>query len=121
MLSLIVETNVPAFSCQSLADTKFTYDEEACPEDFFVPYVWALSVSHTRDLQWDPLKINLFPPSDAGLLDDVVPDVDPEAVSSSDAVTPSAASVAEAAEPGASTFKVANAEPDGTNVVAATV
>jgi hypothetical protein len=50
---------------QALADTKFTYDEEECPEDFFVPYTWALTLANTRDLQWDPATVHLFPPTDA--------------------------------------------------------
>ena len=50
---------------QALADTKFSYDEEACPEDFFVPYAWALAVSQTPDLQWNPSSIALFSLSEA--------------------------------------------------------
>ena len=71
-LCLCVSVRVCACVCvcvcvcqQSLADTKFTYDEESCPEDFFVPYAWTLAVSQTRDLQWDPHTIQLFPAADA--------------------------------------------------------
>ena len=34
-------------------ELRFTYEEEASPEDFFVPMVWSLVVAHTS-VPWDP-------------------------------------------------------------------
>lgn len=39
---------------------QFTYEEELCPEEFFVPYVWQLVVSRSG-IAWDNDTITLFP------------------------------------------------------------
>ena len=39
----------------------FTYEEESSPEDFFVPYVWTLIVTHTI-IPWNSQNIALFAP-----------------------------------------------------------
>lgn len=60
-------------AADNLADLRFSYVEEASPEDFFVPYVWSLVVEQTPDLMWDPARTLLFPLSDAGLREDLAP------------------------------------------------
>ena len=42
-------------------ELRFTYEEEASPEGFFVPYVWTLAVTHTT-VPWRPQAIALFSP-----------------------------------------------------------
>ncbi|KAK9806635.1 hypothetical protein WJX73_002684 [Symbiochloris irregularis] len=39
----------------------FTYEEESSPEDFFVPYVWTLIITHTT-VPWNTQNIVLFAP-----------------------------------------------------------
>jgi hypothetical protein len=39
----------------------FTYEEEASPEDFFVPYVWTFVVTHSF-VPWNGGAIALFSP-----------------------------------------------------------
>ena len=39
--------------------SRFTYEEEATPEDFFVPVVWGLVVSETL-IPWQHAAISLF-------------------------------------------------------------
>ena len=41
----------------------FTYEEENSPEDFFVPYVWTLTVNSTP-IPWNSQNICLFAPVD---------------------------------------------------------
>ena len=41
----------------------FTYEEESSPEDFFVPYVWTLTVTNTT-IPWNNQNISLFAPVD---------------------------------------------------------
>ncbi|KAK9845745.1 hypothetical protein WJX81_001268 [Elliptochloris bilobata] len=45
-------------------ELRFTYEEEASPEDFFVPMVWTLVVAHTS-VPWNPQVIALFSPVSA--------------------------------------------------------
>ena len=52
----------------TLAETKFTYEEDAHPELFFAPYVWALAVAYTdKDCAFGSAKapggLRLFPPT----------------------------------------------------------
>ena len=42
-------------------ELRFTYEQEASPEGFFVPYVWTLAVTHTT-VPWRPQAIALFSP-----------------------------------------------------------
>jgi len=42
-------------------ELRFTYEEEAHPEEFFVPYVWSLVCAHSG-IPWDPQAIALFAP-----------------------------------------------------------
>lgn len=42
----------------------FTYEEESAPEEFFVPYIWTLVVTHTS-IPWNNQNICLFAPIDA--------------------------------------------------------
>lgn len=44
-------------------ELRFTYEEEANPEEFFVPYVWSLVCAHSG-IPWDPAAIALFEASD---------------------------------------------------------
>jgi hypothetical protein len=48
-------TDVDAFT--------FTYEEEADPEIFFVPYVWEVIVccATASSIEWDKRKIQVFP------------------------------------------------------------
>lgn len=39
----------------------FSYEEEAAPEDFFVPYVWTFVVTHSA-IPWNAQAIALFSP-----------------------------------------------------------
>ncbi|KAH7287047.1 hypothetical protein KP509_32G034600 [Ceratopteris richardii] len=43
---------------------RFTYEEQQCPEDFFIPYVWQLVVSHSG-ISWDRDSISLFAAEDS--------------------------------------------------------
>uniref|UniRef100_A0A7S3APN3 Dymeclin n=1 Tax=Haptolina ericina TaxID=156174 RepID=A0A7S3APN3_9EUKA len=42
-----------------LADLKFTYEQEASPEDFFTPYIWSLVYEHSG-IRWQVARITLF-------------------------------------------------------------
>ncbi|KAG1684514.1 hypothetical protein DVH05_011029 [Phytophthora capsici] len=44
-------------------DTSYRYEEEADPEQFFVPYIWKLIQEQTPDFCWKMDKITLFVPS----------------------------------------------------------
>ena len=44
-------------------ELRFTYEEEANPEEFFVPYVWSLVCAHSG-VPWDPASIALLPAGD---------------------------------------------------------
>ncbi|KAJ7522567.1 hypothetical protein O6H91_18G017800 [Diphasiastrum complanatum] len=44
---------------KTFTQLRFTYEEELHPEEFFVPYVWQLVVSHSG-IQWDLEAISLF-------------------------------------------------------------
>ncbi|RLN59261.1 hypothetical protein BBJ29_006143 [Phytophthora kernoviae] len=44
-------------------DTSYRYEEEADPEQFFVPYIWKLIQEMTPDFCWKIDKITLFIPS----------------------------------------------------------
>ena len=48
---------------QQFPELHFTYEEESSPEDFFVPYVWTLVVTHTS-IPWNTQNICLFAPFD---------------------------------------------------------
>lgn len=56
-------------------ELRFSYEEEESPEQFFVPYVWSLIVSHTQSsIPWTPEAIALFSPvteSNKATLDDL--------------------------------------------------
>lgn len=41
-------------------ELRFTYEEEAHPEEFFAPYVWTLVVAHSG-IPWNPECVTLFP------------------------------------------------------------
>ncbi|KAI5064179.1 hypothetical protein GOP47_0020849 [Adiantum capillus-veneris] len=41
---------------------RFTYEEDQCPEEFFVPYVWQLVVSYSG-IAWNKDTITLFSPN----------------------------------------------------------
>ena len=42
-------------------DLKFTYEEEADPEQFFVPYIWEVVYAQTKeDVSWVPARIRVF-------------------------------------------------------------
>ncbi|KAG6595787.1 Dymeclin [Phytophthora cinnamomi] len=44
-------------------DASYRYEEEADPEQFFVPYIWKLIQEQTPDFCWKEDKITLFVPS----------------------------------------------------------
>ena len=51
------------YQLRLVPELRFSYEEEAAPEAFFVPYVWSLIVSHTsRTLAWRTEAIALFTP-----------------------------------------------------------
>ena len=51
----------------ALLESKFTYEEDAHPELFFTPYLWALAAATTSDVPWQAGcssgGLQLFPPS----------------------------------------------------------
>ena len=48
-------------------ELRFTYEEEADPEQFFLPYIWALVVGrYLAGMPWDTARIALFVPAGAG-------------------------------------------------------
>eukprot|EP00884_Botryococcus_braunii_P022736 jgi/Botrbrau1/9146/Bobra.160_3s0019.1 len=64
-----IKANVTHWRPQQLKqfpELRFTYEEEASPEDFFVPYVWTLVVTHCG-LPWNPQHIALFSPGPVDL------------------------------------------------------
>ena len=46
---------------RSFPELRFTYEEEASPEDFFVPYIWSLVVS-SLSIPWTLSAISAFVP-----------------------------------------------------------
>ena len=44
-------------------ELRFTYEEEAQPQEFFVPYTWNLVAAHSG-IPWDAAAIALFPALD---------------------------------------------------------
>ncbi len=44
----------------------FSYEEEASPEDFFVPYVWTFVVTHSA-IPWNAQAVALFSPLSASV------------------------------------------------------
>ena len=54
-----------ASDMSDLGNLTFTYEEEADPEVFFVPYIWDVIVctltTTTTTMEWDRAKIGLFP------------------------------------------------------------
>jgi hypothetical protein len=54
-----------ASDMSDLGNLTFTYEEEADPEVFFVPYIWDVIVctltTTTTTMEWDRAKIRLFP------------------------------------------------------------
>uniref|UniRef100_A0A6T8IN87 Dymeclin n=2 Tax=Hemiselmis andersenii TaxID=464988 RepID=A0A6T8IN87_HEMAN len=42
-------------------ELRFSYQQDDRPEDFFVPYVWGIVLSHSG-LAWNPQKSTLFAP-----------------------------------------------------------
>jgi len=60
----VVTTNARAWRGDGIklfTELRFTYEEEAHPEEFFVPYVWSLVCTHSG-IPWDPAAIALFTP-----------------------------------------------------------
>ncbi|GBG00571.1 hypothetical protein Rsub_13274 [Raphidocelis subcapitata] len=51
-----------------LAEMRFVYEEEAAPEEFFVPFIWSLAVAATNDalLHWDLGAMALLTPLAVG-------------------------------------------------------
>lgn len=67
-----------------MEDFTFTYEEEADPEIFFVPYCWDVIVSTitASSLEWNKREIQVFPineivssGNEAGMNDDVAPTI----------------------------------------------
>lgn len=54
-----------ASDMSDLGNLTFTYEEEADPEVFFVPYIWDMIVctltTTTTTMEWDRAKIRVFP------------------------------------------------------------
>lgn len=49
-----------------VAELTFSYEEEASPEDFFVPYVWSVVVETSSHLPAPRDRIQIFSPAAAG-------------------------------------------------------
>ena len=51
-----------------LAEMRFVYEEEASPEEFFVPFIWSLAVAATNDatLRWELGSMALLTPLQVG-------------------------------------------------------
>jgi hypothetical protein len=39
---------------------KFHYEEDECPEKFFVPYTWSVIYRSFSQIGWDVAKVQLF-------------------------------------------------------------
>ena len=51
------------YQLKEFKELRFSYEEEASPADFFVPYAWTLIVSHTQSLlAWNQESFVLLPP-----------------------------------------------------------
>lgn len=48
-----------SYKLRQFPELRFTYEEEANPEGFFIPYVWTLIVTHTT-IPWRPQAVALF-------------------------------------------------------------
>ncbi len=57
-----VDSTMSDSTMNGMEDFKFTYEEEADPETFFVPYVWDVIVSTvtSNSLEWDRMNIKVF-------------------------------------------------------------
>ena len=69
IIDVVRESSTPARNNKSLDyqstedDFTFTYEEEADPEIFFVPYVWEIivCVMTSATMEWDKSRIQVFP------------------------------------------------------------
>lgn len=43
-----------------VGELRFTYEQEAAPEEFFTPYLWLLTFE-TAGVSWDTSRVLLFP------------------------------------------------------------
>eukprot|EP00164_Ancoracysta_twista_P002062 GFYU01002715.1.p1 GENE.GFYU01002715.1~~GFYU01002715.1.p1 ORF type:complete len:719 (-),score=191.50 GFYU01002715.1:170-2326(-) len=62
----ILEEHARVWKPEQLAqfpDLKFRYEQEENPEDFFVPYCWALIINHAG-VHWDKSRMQLLPPEE---------------------------------------------------------
>jgi len=58
----VAAQNWSAASLHQLADLKFTYEQEAAPDEFFTPYLWSLLLEHSG-LGWQTAGVVLFTPA----------------------------------------------------------
>ena len=60
---LVSDADSVASDASDLGNLTFTYEEEADPEVFFVPYVWDVTVGTltTTTMEWSRNKIRVFP------------------------------------------------------------
>ena len=59
----LLQEAMTAHSRDDLSDFTFTYEEEADPETFFIPYVWEVIVCAVTasSIEWERNKILVFP------------------------------------------------------------
>ena len=57
-----VDSTISDSTMNGMEDFKFTYEEEADPETFFIPYLWEVIVSTVTasSLEWDRMHIKVF-------------------------------------------------------------
>jgi len=58
-----VDSDISDSTMNGMEDFKFTYEEEADPETFFLPYTWSVIVCTATSsmLEWDKKNIKVFP------------------------------------------------------------
>lgn len=58
-----INSDISDSTMNGMEDFKFTYEEEADPETFFIPYTWSVIVSTVTSglLEWDKKNIKVFP------------------------------------------------------------
>jgi hypothetical protein len=58
-----IDSDISDSTMNGMEDFKFTYEEEADPETFFIPYTWSVIVCTVTSslLEWDKKNIKVFP------------------------------------------------------------
>lgn len=57
-----IDSDISDSTMNGMADFKFTYEEEADPETFFIPYLWSVIVCTVASslVEWDKRNIKVF-------------------------------------------------------------